>query len=658
MPATSSRPTRPQSSPEANGDLRDPLKHAAEAASFAEEALRIGGKSDEEVKRMGAVDAADERVDALFGARYQTSHSPIHRAVWDQDDVVREFDSASFPGEESAAIGETMRKCFELVLRHRTEGTLVDEHGKISNPVLSDLAGAGYWGLLIDREFGGAGASFAQFASFLTKIATADPTVAGLASVHGCIGAVDPLTAFGTPDQKRRLLPLLASGQRLSAFALTEPCAGSDLTALRTVAVRDGDDFLVTGEKLFITNVVPGRMVGIVCKIDDVPSVLIAELPDQETPEFQLKKYGLYALRRAYNQGILFNRLRVPGANRLIPTAGDGLTIAYHGLNRGRIALCATAAGTMRLMLADILPWARYRRTYGGAISTRELVQRRVAHLAGSIVACDALTKWCSRMLDQGYRSELECIVAKVFASEAQKEAAIELHMKTHGGRAFLKGHLFGDNIHDMLAPCIYEGEGEMLNMAFFKSLVKQHGRTYFEPIGKALQAAGIRQPNLTNPAHAWALRKPLWSYAKWYFGRKLTFRVQPDLPKLSENFVEHVEFATQFLRRSADEISSTMTKHQLRLPDRQCRMAELSSRVQTAVVILVTSLYSGQHADDTVRRAGDGLCRRLRMQLTGKRPSDRYFKETTKLGGEIAEKGTSILTDVAAAEIMMQYAQ
>ena len=130
-----------------------------------------------------------------------------------------------------------------------------------------------------------------------------------------------------------------------------------------------------------------------------------------------------------------------------------------------------------------------------------------MGRLAGLIVACDALVAWCAGLIDQGYRGEMECIIAKIFGSEAQKEAAIELFMKTHGGRAFLHGHLFGDNVHEYLAPCIYEGEGEMLGMAFFKSLVKQHGQRFFEPIGKALAAAGIRKPNLLNPRHAWALR-------------------------------------------------------------------------------------------------------------------------------------------------------
>ena len=193
------------------------------------------------------------------------------------------------------------------------------------------------------------------------------------------------------------------------------------------------------------------------------------------------------------NQGIVFRDFAVPAENLLQPVRGNGLTIAYHGLNLGRIALCANAAGTMRLMLASMIPWSKYRVTYGEPIARRELVRRRLGRLAGLIVACDALVDWCSWLIDEGYRGEMECIVAKIFGSEAQKEAAVELCMKTHGGRSFLRGHLFGDHVHDFLAPCIYEGEGEMLGMAFFKSLVKHHGTRYFEPVGKALQAAGIR---------------------------------------------------------------------------------------------------------------------------------------------------------------------
>ena len=171
-----------------------------------------------------------------------------------------------------------------------------------------------------------------------------------------------------------------ASGSR--RFALTEPGAGSDLTALKTRAERDGDDYVVNGEKLFITNAIPGRTVGLVCLIENKPAVLIADLPDHEDEHFQIVKYGLYALKHSYNNGLQFHDFRVPAANLLKPTQGDGLTVAYHGLNLGRVALCATAAGTMRVMLANMLPWAHFRKTYGAAIETRELVRRRIGRLA------------------------------------------------------------------------------------------------------------------------------------------------------------------------------------------------------------------------------------------------------------------------------------
>jgi alkylation response protein AidB-like acyl-CoA dehydrogenase len=533
---------------------------------------------------------------------------------------------------------------------------LLGPDGKVTESVLNDLAAVGYWGLLIAPEYGGSGAPFAAFASFLTQMATLEPSVAGLASVHGCIGAVDPLRTFGTPEQKDRYLPLLASGQRLSGFALTEPCAGSDLTALRTRAERDGDDYVINGEKLFITNAVPGRTIGLVCLVDQRPAVLIVDLPDRENDQFQIVPYGLWALKHLHNNGLRFHDFRVPAENLLQPDQGDGLTIAYHGLNLGRVSLCATAAGAMRVMLANMLPWAQFRRTYGAAIASRELVQRRIGRLAALIAGSDALVAWCSWLLDQGFRGEMECIIAKIFGSEAQKEAAIELFMKTHGGRAFLRGHLFGDNVHEYLAPCIYEGEGEMLGMAFFKSLIKEHGKTYFEPIGKAIQAAGLRKPNPRNPAHAWALRQALWPYAKWWTRARLTPRDRPSFPAIPRVLAHHAEFASAGLQRSRLAISDVMIKHQLRLADRQCRIAELSQRIQDLVVILATSLWAGRQSHEVIHSAADILCQDLTARLTGRRPTDSYFRAVTKLGETIASGGFEAIAGIEPEEIMMSY--
>jgi alkylation response protein AidB-like acyl-CoA dehydrogenase len=627
-----------------------------ETQTFVEAALKLSGKSEEEARTTGTVDRADDQVDALFAARYQTANSPAHRIVWDREATLDLF--LPQPPATSPASEKIMQRSLEAVRKNREQGSLYGPDGKVSEAVLNDLSQAGYWGLLIAPEYGGGGVSFASFARFLTKMATIEPNLAGLASVHGCIGAVDPLRTFGNSEQKERYLPRLASGERLSAFALTEPGAGSDLTALKTQAALDGDDYVVNGEKLFITNAVPGRTIGLVCLIDKRPAVLIVDLPDHEDEHFQLVTYGLLALRHLNNHGLRFRDFRVPRENLLQPAQGDGLTIAYHGLNLGRVALCATAAGSMRVMLANMLPWAKFRRTYGATIVSRELVERRIGRMAALIVGCDAMVDWCSWLLDQGFRGELECIIAKIFGSESQKEAAVELFMKTHGGRAFLKGHLFGDNIHEYLAPCIYEGEGEMLGMAFLKSLIKEHGKEFFEPIGRAIQASGIKKPNPMNPAHAWALRSALVPYAKWRTAQLVTGkrRLNFDSLSLPPALAAHAEYAAEALENGRLEISDVMTKHQLRLVDRQCRMAELSQRLQDLVVILATSLWASRQSNEVVQSAADILCQDLTRKITCKRPTDAYFRAVTKLGETVANGGFEAIAGIEAGEILMPY--
>jgi hypothetical protein len=266
------------------------------------------------------------------------------------------------------------------------------------------------------------------------------------------------------------------------------------------------------------------------------------------------------------------------------------------------------------------------------------------------------MTEWCAWLLDEGYRGEMECIIAKIFGSESQKEAAVELLMKTHGGRAFLHGHLFGDQVHEFLAPCIYEGEGEMLGMAFLKSLIKEHGKQFFEPIGRALQTAGIKQFNPANPVHAWKLRDALIPYAKWRLKQIGGGRIQ--LPNLSGNLRRHAEFAAHGLQKSRLWIDSLMTKHQLKLADRQCAMSELSQRIQDLVVMLATSLYAAKQDDEIVRSAADVLCHDLRRRLTGARPTSQYFRTVTKLGETIAAGGFKALAGVEAEEILMPYQQ
>ena len=640
----------------ANGSHRDA---GSEKASFAETALKLGGKSEEEARRTGAIDKADDQVEDLFAPQYQTVASPAHRAVWDAEVPVDLFSSTT--PQTPPDVAKVMDDSLALVRRHVAAGTVLNE-AKARH--LADgpqrtrrrrLLGPAW----SRRNTAAPAPRSPSFAPFITKMAMIDGTIAGMASVHGCIGAVDPVRTFGNPEQKREILPELASGRRLSAFALTEPNAGSDLTALRTRAVKDGDDYVINGEKLFITNVGCGRTIGLVCLVDKKPSVFIVDLPDQENEHFTLKPYGLYALKYASNQGFVLKDFRVPASRLLKPVKGDGLTIAYHGLNLGRVALCANAAGTMRLMLANMIPWAKYRKTYGQAIMSRELVERRCGRLAGLIVAADALVEWCAGLIQKGYRSEMECVIAKIFGSESQKEAAIELLMKTHGGRSFLHGHIFGDNVHEYLAPCIYEGEGEVLGMSFFKSLVKHHGMKYFEPIGQTLAAAGIKKPNMANPAHAWALQGPLFNYGKWYAEAKGAPRRLDHASSDERNAPQARGVRRPFPRQVADgnqrhdEPSPAGAWPTVSAACRSCRNAcrtrsPCSARRCSPRAATIT----------IVQDAADIACQDLTRKLTGERPSDRYYRQVTKLGKAIANGEFKSIAGLPEAEILMPYKQ
>src|SRR3954447_10303651 len=135
--------------------------------SFAETALRLGGKSEEEARRTGAVDKADEQVEALFAPQYQTVNSPVHKAIWDGTIPLEQFSPPPLPA--TAPCDAAMRASLEVVRKRRAEGRLYDERGKVAPELLEELAAAGYWGMLIDPKYGGQGAPFARFARFLTQ---------------------------------------------------------------------------------------------------------------------------------------------------------------------------------------------------------------------------------------------------------------------------------------------------------------------------------------------------------------------------------------------------------------------------------------------------------------------------------------------------------
>jgi hypothetical protein len=155
---------------------------------------------------------------------------------------------------------------------------------------------------------------------------------------------------------------------------------------------------------------------------------------------------------------------------------------------------------------------------------------------------------------------------------------------------------------------------------------------------------------------HAFALRNELIPYGKWWLGQKMARRDRQQVAGMDGRLADHVEFALQAFQRHPAELSAVMRKHQLKLADRQCRMAELSQRIQDTVVILVTALWAHQQENEVAVLSADMLCRDLRRKLTGERPSDRYFRDASKLADAILAGGFESLAGVPRAEILMRY--
>ena len=538
----------------------------------------------------------------------QAVASPVYRATSEVDPPLDMFDSVELL--PSAASAAAMERSLAVARRYVAAGTVYDGEGMVAPDVVADLAEAGYWGLRAPAEHGGSGASLGVWAPFVATMATVDPWVAGLSSPHAALGPVNLIGRFGDDEQKQRLLPPLARGERLGAFAVTEPGTASDWGAIRTTAARSGDALLLTGEKLFITNAAPGRTAGVLCQIDGRLTMLIVELPPAEDERFRTVSYDLRAPRHITNRALIFDRFPVPAANVL---DANGRSAAYHGLNHGRVLVCAFSAGILRIMAGTLIPWVQTRETFGAVIGSRELVQRRLGRLAARIVACDALTAWASQLLDQGYRGELECVLTKVFGSEAVKEATVDLLLKTFGSRAFLPGNLFSDSVYDLLAPAVYEGENEILTLGFFSSLAKAH----LASPGPGLSTVQRRPPPALDPGDLAAA-------------------------------------AAAELHHAGSEIESALHHDGAALAQHQATAAELAQRVQQATVMLVVSRYGARHNDPLVRHAAIYMASELGQRLSGNRPTAAYHRMLTDLGAAVAEDRFSPVADAPKKAVAM----
>lgn len=573
--------------------------------------------------------------------RQLLTSSPVHRAVWERAVPVGLFDTAE--PQSSPAVREIVRAARTAVLRRVSDGTVYGSDGAVSAELVADLAETGFWALRVSPEYGGSGATFASYMPVMTQMVVADPWVGTLASMQAGLGPVTTLNAYATDAQKQRLLVPLARGARLGVYATTEPGTSSDLRAIRTEAVRSGDTLRLTGEKLLITNAAPGRTASVLCRVDGELRMLLVELPDAEDDHFHLLRYRVRAFRHLPHGALVFDELPVPVDNLI---DAPGLAVAYHALNHGRVAICAGAAGFLRRMTGSLIPWVQTRETFGAPIGSRELVRRRLGQMAARIVGCDAVALWAAALLDRGYRGELEAVTAKVFGSEMLKEAAVDLMLKTHGGRALLAGNMFADDVYDMVAPTVYEGENEILTLGFFSALSREHAE-FLAPIAEALG-----RDRRAAPAHLWQDRGAIAPYARWLAPRRL--RSALPLGAVPMGLEDQAAFASRVLQGAAVDIDAALRHHGAALVHRQAVALELAQRVMNAAAMLTISRYGARLDDPLTRQAAACMGNELGQRLSGRRPGSDYHRQVSEVGQAVAEDHFDLVRDAPHDEPIM----
>jgi alkylation response protein AidB-like acyl-CoA dehydrogenase len=319
----------------------------------------------------------------------------------------------------------------------------------------------GLTGLPYPEELGGAGMGAFAWALAAEEIAAADMALAVSLSVH--ILSQLCIVANGTDEQKRRFLPSMTAGRELGAFALTEPQAGSDAASLSLAAVRDGDDYLLTGTKIWITNAGDAARYVVFGTVDRSKgrAGITAFVVEADTPGFRLgSKERKMGIRGTTGAELVFEEARVPAANRL-GEEGDGLRVALSALGAGRISIAACCVGLARSALELAARYALQRRQFGRAIADQEMIQAMLAEMAVQVDAARLLTWRAARMRDAGQPINAASSMAKWYASDAAMRVTTDA-VQIYGGAGYSRDNPVERLMRDAKGAQIYEGTNQI----------------------------------------------------------------------------------------------------------------------------------------------------------------------------------------------------
>jgi len=338
--------------------------------------------------------------------------------------------------------------------------------------IIRKMGELGLMGIPIPEKYGGSDMDYTSYIIAINELSKVSATLGVILSVHTSVGT-NPILYFGNEEQKNKYLPKLASGEYLGAFALTEPGAGSDVANMKTRAVKDGDNYILKGSKIFITNGGQADTYVTFARTSDEPGSkgVSAFIVEKDTPGLEIgkpeKKMGLHGSSTVQ---LSFDNCVVP-KEQLLGEEGNGFKIAMANLNVGRIGIAAQALGIGEAALEHATAYAKEREQFGKPIAENQGIAFKLADMATEVEAAKLLVYQAAALVEQGGQSSKEASMAKMYASKTARKAAIEA-VQIYGGYGYTEEYPVERLFRDAKVTEIYEGTNEIQHIVIAKNLL------------------------------------------------------------------------------------------------------------------------------------------------------------------------------------------
>ena len=354
----------------------------------------------------------------------------------------------------------------------------LDREDRVPHDLIDQMKELGLFGITVPEEYGGLGLDYTTFASIFEELSMGLMSLSGAIGTHHILTYV--LTHYGTEEQKEKFLPDLASGHKRGGLALTEPSGGTDVANLQTTATKDGEEYIVNGSKMFITNGRYGDMFCLLARTDrDMEPRhrgLSAFVMERGEPGSgfevgrDLEKLGYRGLDTVE---LNFNNYAIPADNLIGEQEGVGFGQVMSGLETGRINVAARAVGVAQAAFNAAIRYAQQRQSFGKPIAEHQAIQLKLADMATKIQASRLLVYDAATKKDEGGRIDLESGMAKLFASEVCGEVTMEA-MRIHGGYGFIKESPVERYYRDAPLMIIGEGTNEVMRLVIARQLLRR----------------------------------------------------------------------------------------------------------------------------------------------------------------------------------------